>query len=347
MNPERRPRVALDAMGGDRAPESVVQGAIDAAAHFHDDLEVVLVGDENAIGCYLPATEAQRLGIEIVHTSESIGMGESATTSYRKKRDSSIAVGIKLLGERRVDAFVSAGNTGAVVTASLLGLGRIKGVHRPAILTIVPTHHGQCLMLDVGANSDTKPAHLYQFAIMGRVYAQSVSGIPEPTIGLLNIGEESSKGSDLAQAAFKMLTECPGNLNFVGNVEGRDILKGTVDVVVCDGFTGNVILKFAESVVGMVVGAIRSELKRSLKFKLGALLLKPVFARVRSRLNYEEYGGAPLLGVDGVVVICHGSSSAKAIRNALRVAASGAREGIDAKIAEELSRELLREEVAG
>jgi glycerol-3-phosphate acyltransferase PlsX len=334
-------------MGGDRAPESVVQGAIQAATDFPDLMQVVLVGDESAIGEHLPVERSRQLDIEIVHTSEAVAMDESATTSYRRKRDSSIAVGMKLLSDRRVDAFVSAGNTGAVVTGSLLGLGRIKGVHRPAIATIVPTHHGQCLMLDVGANSDTKPSHLYQFALMGRVYAKYVHDIESPTIGLLNIGEESSKGSDLAQAAFKMLSEGPDDLNFVGNVEGRDILKGTVDVVVCDGFTGNVILKFAESVVGMVVGAIRNELKQNLKFKLGALLLKPVFARVRSRLNYEEYGGAPLLGVDGIVVICHGSSSAKAIRNALRVAANSAREGVDSKIAEELSRELLREEVAG
>lgn len=335
-------------MGGDHAPEPIVLGAIEAATHFADEMEIILVGDEEAIRQFLPPERARSLGIQIVHATECIGMEESAASSFRKKRDSSIAVATKLASEGSAEAVVSAGNTGAVVTASLLNLGRIAGVLRPAIASVVPTHHnGQCILLDVGANSDTKPLHLYQFALMGRVFARCVYGIPSPSVGLLNIGEESSKGSEVAQQAFKILNDNASLLNFVGNVEGRDILRGTADVIVCDGFTGNVILKFAESVVGMVVGAIRNELKENLKFKLGAALLKPVFAKVKSRLNYEEYGGAPLLGLNGSVVIAHGTSSPKAIKNALRVAAKGARERVDTKIAEEVSRELVREEATG
>lgn len=334
-------------MGGDRAPETIVSGAIEAAEMHGSELQIVLVGDAKEIEKFLPAERAAALGIEVAHATESIGMDESAPSAYRKKRDASIVVASRMLRERSVDAVVSAGNTGGVVTASLLELGRVKGVMRPAIASIVPTPTGHCVLLDVGANSDSKPVHLYQFAVMGSVYAHSVFGVDSPKVGLLNIGEESSKGSDLAQQAFKILKHGDGSVNFIGNVEGRDILKGTADVVVCDGFTGNIILKFAESVIGMVVGTIRKEFSRNLKFKLAALLLKPAFARVRNQLNYEEYGGAPLLGVNGTVVISHGSSSPKAIRNALRLAARTAKEGVVSKIGEEIARELVGEEATG
>lgn len=334
-------------MGGDHAPESVVLGAIQAAERFGDDLQVVLVGDGEAIARVRPHADLAALGIEIVHSSESVGMGESAASSYRRKQDSSIAVACRLVTERRADAIVSAGNTGAVVTASLLGLSRIKGVLRPAIASIVPTVHGRCLLLDVGAVADAKPANLYQFAVMGRVYAQTVHGAAKPRVGLLNIGEEREKGSDLYKQSFLLLEERAADLNFVGNVEGRDVLGGDVDVVVCDGFTGNVLLKFAESIIGVVNGTIRKELGQSVVFRFGALLMKPVFAKLKSRLNYEEVGGAPLLGVNGIVVIAHGSSSPLAIRNAIRMGAAMAQEGVVARIGEELSRELLREEATG
>ena len=334
-------------MGGDRAPETIVAGAIEAAELHGAELQVVLVGDVKEIEKFLPSERAKSLDIEIVHATESIGMDESAPSAYRKKRDASIVVASRLVRERTVDALVSAGNTGGVVTASLLELGRVKGVLRPAIASLVPTPSGHCILLDVGANSDNKPVHLYQFAVMGSVYAQSVFGVQNPKVGLLNIGEESSKGSDLAQQAFKIMAEGDGGLNFMGNVEGRDILKGAADIVVCDGFTGNIILKFAESVIGMVVGTIKREFTRNLKFRLAAFLLKPAFARVKSQLNYEEYGGAPLLGVNGIVVISHGSSSAKAIRNAVRLAARTAKEGVVSKIGEEISRELDGEEATG
>lgn len=347
MTARARPRIALDAMGGDHAPKSEVEGAVLAARTYGDEFQIVLVGDEQAIRARLSPDEQARLGIEIVHAGETIGMGESAPSAYRKKPDASIVVATKLLKERKVDGLVSAGNTGAVVTCSLLGLGRLAGVDRPAIASIVPTPTGHCLLLDVGANSDTKPIHLYQFAVMGKVYAERVYQVERPKVGLLNIGEESSKGSDLTQQGFKLLDDARGHVNFIGNVEGRDILTGAADVVVCDGFTGNVILKFAESVVGMVVGTLRSELEKSLRFRLGALLLRPVFRKLRNKLNYEEYGGAPLLGVDGVVVIGHGRSTAKAIMNAVRVAATSAREGVDHKIGEELARELQRQAAIG
>ncbi len=343
----RRRRVAVDAMGGDTGPAVIVAGAVEAARRYFDTTQVVLVGDESEIRRHLDRTVEEELGVEVVHTSQTIDMGESATSVYRQRQDASVVVATRLLGAGKVDALVSAGNTGAVVTSSLLELGRVKGVARPAIASLVPTPTGHTVLLDVGANSDTKPLHLFQFAIMGRIYAQYVFDVADPRVGLLNIGEESSKGSEVAQQANKILEASRANLHFIGNVEGRDILRGTADVVVCDGFTGNVIIKFAESVVWMAVESARRELANNLKFKFGALLLKPVLHRLRNRLNYEEYGGAPLLGVNGVVVIGHGRSSAKAIMNAIRVADKGARERIDQKIREELAREQGSEEAAG
>jgi phosphate acyltransferase len=342
-----RSRVAVDAMGGDQGPGVIVQGAIEAARRAPGMFTVVLVGDEPEIRRHLPESMGAELGIEVVHTSETISMEESATSVYRRRKDASVVVATRLLAERKVDALVSAGNTGAVVTAALLGLGRLKGVFRPAIATLVPTPARHTVLLDVGANSECKPMHLFQYAVMGRVYAQYVFDVPDPKVGLLNIGEESTKGSEVYQQAFKILEDNRESLGFVGNVEGRDILRGTADVVVCDGFTGNVILKFAESVVWMAVETTRRELAKNLKFKFGALLLRPLLHRLRNKLNYEEYGGAPLLGVNGVVVICHGRSSAKAIMNAIRVAERGARERIDLKIREELAREHRGEEATG
>ncbi|MCC7144378.1 MAG: phosphate acyltransferase PlsX [Candidatus Eisenbacteria bacterium] len=342
-----KPRVAVDAMGGDHAPQSIVGGSILAAETFGSELQVVLIGDEPAIRRHLSLADQTRLGIEVVHSSETIGMAEAAATAYRKKPDASIVVATRMLKARQVHALVSAGNTGAVVTSSLLGLGRLAGVQRPAIATIVPTPTGHCLLLDVGANSDSKPMHLFQFAVMGKVYAQQVYGVENPKVGLLNIGEESCKGSDLTQQAHKLLEEGRGQMNFIGNVEGKDILTGHADVVVCDGFTGNVILKFAESVVNMAVQTVRREIESHIKYKIGAGLLRPVFSGLKNKLNYEEYGGAPLLGVDGVVVISHGRSTAKAIMNAIRVGGTAARQGVAEKIGEELARELQRQEATG
>lgn len=333
-------------MGGDHGPREVVLGALEAVSREPHGISVVLVGDEKEILSCLPEARPP-IGVEIVHCSETIGMAESAPSVYRRRKDASVVVATRLLAGRKVDGLVSAGNTGGVVTASLLGLGRIQGIYRPAIATVVPTPKGQTILLDVGANSEVKAVHLYQFGVMGRVYAQAVMGVPNPRVGLLNIGEESTKGSEAAQQAFQLLDSSREHVNFIGNVEGRDILRGTADVVVCDGFTGNVILKFAESVIWMVVEMARRELATNLKFKVGALLLRPLLYRIRNRLNYEEYGGAPLLGVDGVVIIAHGRSSAKAIMNAVRAAARSARQRVEHRIKEEISREHRGEEAAG
>ncbi len=347
MNRPSRPRIALDAMGGDDAPGPIVAGAVEAVENFHEELQVVLVGDQDAIHACLPRERAADLGIEIVHTTQTIGMGESAANSFRKKPDSSISVATRLVSKGEADAMVSAGNTGAVVTAGLLGLGRIKNVQRPALASVLPTISGRCLLLDVGANTECKVSHLAQFAIMGKVYSECVLGTERPRVGLLNIGEESSKGTELTQMTHKALDGIQGGLNFVGNVEGRDVLGGTVDVVVCDGFMGNVLLKFAESMIGVVTSTIREGLRRSIVYRLGALLMKPVFGTLKTKMSYEEVGGAPLLGVNGTVFVAHGSSTPKAIRNAIRFAATDAREGVVVKIGEELARELRKEEAAG
>jgi phosphate acyltransferase len=342
-----RIRVGVDAMGGDSAPAIEVEGAVAAARELTGSVEVVLVGDEDRIYRHLDRGLAKELGIRVHHTSERISMEESAAFSFRRKQDASIVVASRLQKDGEIDALVSAGNTGAVVTSSLLSLGRIPGVHRPAIAVLVPNPVGHTILLDVGANSDCKPVHLYQFAVMGMVYAREIFGVKNARVGLLNIGEEDSKGSDLAVQSYRLLQDARPNLNFIGNVEGRDILKGTADVVVCDGFTGNVILKFAESVIGMVMQTVRSGVEKNLKIRLGALLLKPVFRRLKARFNYEEYGGAPLLGVNGVCVISHGSSSALAIKNAIRVSADSARNRISERIKEELDREQSERRVLG
>jgi glycerol-3-phosphate acyltransferase PlsX len=334
-----RVRVGVDAMGGDNAPVVEIEGSIAAAKELNGAVEVVLVGHEDRIYHHLDRGQAERLGIRVHHSTEQVLMGDSAAFSFRRKQDSSIVVASRLLKLGEIDAIVSAGNTGAVVTASLLSVGRVEGVVRPAIAVIVPTPTGHTILLDVGANSDCKPVHLYQFAVMGMVYSKYIFGVAEPRVGLLNIGEEDSKGSEAAVQAYKLLHDARPRVNFIGNVEGRDVLKGTADVVVCDGFTGNVILKFAESVIGLMMSTVRREMEKDLSIRFGALLLKPVFRRLKSRLNYEEYGGAPLLGVNGVCVIAHGSSSALAIKNAIRVAAESARSRISARIKEELDRE--------
>jgi phosphate acyltransferase len=339
--------VGVDAMGGDSAPSVEVQGALLAAREAAGDLGIILVGDEERIHRHLDRAEGERLGIRVHHSADRISMEESAAFASRRKQDSSIVVAARLLKERQIDALVSAGNTGAVVSSMLLSLGRIPGIQRPAIGVLIPTPTGHTILLDVGANSDCKAIHLYQFAQMGKVYAQTVYNVSEPRIGLLNIGEEHSKGTEASVQAHKMMSDARPQMNFIGNVEGRDVLKGTADVVVCDGFTGNVILKFAESVVGMLLQTVRREREKSLKIQIGAMLLKPVFKRLRARFNYEEYGGAPLLGVNGICVIGHGASSPLAIKNAIKVAAESARRRINAHIKEELDREQAQPQVLG
>jgi glycerol-3-phosphate acyltransferase PlsX len=320
MTGHRRIRIAVDAMGGDLGPGVVVRGAMEALRDAAEPFEVLLVGDEPVLWRELEQLEITGLPLFVVHAPEQVEMSEKVPRAWRDKRSSSIAVCAALVGDGRAEGLVSAGNTGVVVATSLLNLGRMPGILRPAIATLIPTFGGQCVILDVGANADCKPVHLCQFAHMGRIYANLVLGVPEPRVGLLNIGEEPTKGSALAQAAYQLMDASRAALNFVGNVEGRDIFAGAVEVVVCDGFTGNVILKLAGSLAGVGSRILGEEVRRSTTAKLGALLMKPALLSLKRRFNYEEVGGALLLGTRGISVICHGRSSPRAIRNAIRVA---------------------------
>lgn len=323
-------RIALDAMGGDRGPMVTVEGAVAAAREFN--LSVVLVGNEEEISKALKQHAAAGLGIAIRHAPETVGMQESPSAALRKKKQSSIRVGLELVKNGEADAFISAGNTGAVMATALITLGPLPGVERPAIALIIPTLKGQSILLDAGANADCKARHLLQFAIMGDVYARQVMGKRLPTVGLLSIGEEESKGNELTREAFKGLEE-DQTLNFIGNVEGREVLTGAADVIVCDGFTGNIALKIIEGAAEFFTRLLKEELGKGLAGMAGALLARGAFKRFKKVVDYTEYGGAPLLGVRGICIISHGRSSAKAFKNAIRAAA----ECVDNKVLEHIT----------
>jgi glycerol-3-phosphate acyltransferase PlsX len=320
-------RIALDAMGTDRHPAVEVEGAVLALRDLAEDVEIVLVGDEARIGAELARwPEAAAGRIDVVHASEIIQAGDPAAAAVRRKPDSSIVVGLRLQTQGEVDAFVSAGSTGAVMAASLILLRPVPGVDRPAVATVLPTSSLPSLLIDSGANVDSKPGHLLQFARLGAIYVEDVWRRSRPRVGLLNIGEEPEKGDELTVEAHRLLRA--SDLNFVGNVEGRDIIRGVCDVLVADGFVGNVLLKFYESVTGFMHGMLRAELAES----HGTLDLDRVF-RV---FDYTEYGGAPLLGVNGITIICHGGSPPRAICNALRVA----RQAVETKMLGHIRREV-------
>lgn len=322
-------RIALDAVGTDRAPASEVAGALGALRDLDDDLELVLVGDRRVVEAELARHESvPRSRLTVHHAPDRVLPGEPPATVVRRKPGSSIVVGVGLHREGEVDAFVSAGSTGAVMASSLFILRALEGVDRPAVGTLLPTAKNPVLLLDAGANVDCKPLHLTQFAHLGHIYAQDLMGIERPRVGLLNIGEEPEKGNELALETHRLLAG-DRSLNFVGNVEGREIIQGACDVLVADGFVGNVLLKFYESVAQFIIGL----LKDSMKDMKATFDLEEVF-RV---LDYSEYGGAPLLGVDGVCVICHGGSPPKAIRNAIRVAAQAVRSDMVAHMGRELA----------
>jgi phosphate acyltransferase len=326
-------RIGLDAMGGDKAPQAPVQGALMAIEEYGYD--VVLIGREDEIRKELEGKTYPREKIEIVDAPQAIGMDEPAALSVRKKRDSSIVVGADLLKKKRFDAFVSAGNTGAVVCAATLSLRLLPGVDRPGIAVIFPTLNKPCLVIDVGANIDPKPLHLLQYGIMGDAYSKHILGKEKPTVGLLNIGEESTKGTENIKEAYTMLQD--SEVNFVGNIEPKEVYRGKVDVVVCDGFVGNVFLKVTEGVVESGILLIKRELKQSsLITKLGALMTLPAFKIIKSKMDATEYGGAPLMGVDGCVIIAHGISNAKAMKNAIRAAAENVAHRVNAHVVEEL-----------
>ena len=321
-------RIAVDAMGGDHAPQINVDGAVAAAREF--DIPTMLVGRAKLLEDLLADSGYSGGNIEIVDASEVISMDDPATAAIRKKRNSSIRVAANCVRDGRAQGLVSAGHTGAAMVSAKMVIGTIEGVDRPALATILPNLSGHCLLLDVGANPDAKTQHFKEFAVMGSLYAQLAFGKKQPSIGLMSIGEEDSKGTDRTKEAFKTLKET--GLRFVGNVEGRDVFNGSVDVIVTDGFTGNVILKVSEALAEMVEKLLREEIKKTLKASVGFLLSRSAFRSFRSRLDYSEYGGAPLLGVKGCVIICHGRSTAKAIKNAIRFAAEFSRQGLAEKI---------------
>jgi glycerol-3-phosphate acyltransferase PlsX len=316
------PRVAVDALGGDRAPDEVVAGALEAAA---DGIDVTLFGPAGL----------DTGGLELVDAPETIDMGDKAVEAARTKTRSSLVAAVLAVADGRADAVVSAGNTGAMLAAGLFHLKRLPGVMRPAIAVTLPTRRGPCVLLDAGANADSRPEHLHQFGIMGAVFAEHILGIERPDVRLLSIGEEPTKGNELTLEAHALLRDTPG-IDFRGNVEGRDLLRGAGDVVVTDGFTGNVTLKLLEGTVAEVFAVLREEITATAAGRLGGLLIRPAARRLRRRLDPDTYGGAYLLGLRGLAVIAHGNSGARAIANAIRTAARGA----DTRVVERLAERL-------
>jgi phosphate acyltransferase len=321
-------RIAVDAMGGDHAPQVNVDGAIAASREF--GIASLLVGRAKLLEQLLADSGYRGSEIEVVDAAEVITMDDPATAAIRKKRNSSIRVAANCVRDGRAAGLVSAGHTGAAMVSAKMVIGTIEGVDRPALAAILPNLAGHCLLLDVGANPDAKTQHFKEFAVMGSIYAQLAFGKTSPSIGLMSIGEEDSKGTDRTKEAFKSLKET--GLHFIGNVEGRDVFNGSVDVIVTDGFTGNVILKVSEALAEMVEKLLREEIKRTLQASVGFLLSRSAFRSFKSRLDYSEYGGAPLLGVKGCVIICHGRSTAKAVKNAIRFAAEFSRQKLAEKI---------------
>jgi glycerol-3-phosphate acyltransferase PlsX len=327
-----RCRIALDAMGGDHAPHEIVQGALQALAEY-PTIEILLVGREEVLREQLGGSVPSR--IEIVDAREVVDMTDNALAPLRRKRNSSIRVCANLVAEGKAAAVVSAGHTGAAMTSAYKVIGTIEGVSRPALAAVLPSSKGHTVLLDVGANVDSKPAYLREFAVMGHYYAQLILGIDAPRVGLLSIGEEEGKGNELTKETFRVLKEA--GLNFMGNAEGRDIFNGNADVIVCDGFTGNVVLKASESLAEMMRNLIREEITSTFTRKVGAFLAKGAFDGVKKRTDYAEYGGAPLLGIKGGCIISHGRSNAKAVKNAIRVACDFATKQIDVKIREKIN----------
>lgn len=326
-------KIGVDAMGGDHAPYEVVKGAIQALEQSKS--EIVFYGDESQIKEVLNALAYKGSKVSIIHADEAIENDDKPVAAIKSKPNSSMVLGLKALRKNEVDAFVSAGNTGALLAGSLFKVGRIKGVDRPAICTVYPTAKGISVLVDAGANAECKSIHLTQFALMGSLYAETVLGIPNPKVGLVNIGAEETKGTPLYIQAHQDLKKMP--IHFVGNVEGRDIPQGDVDVIVADGFTGNIILKLTEGVAKSITQGMKHHMLKNFIGKIGALLIKNNLKDFKKQLDYTEYGGAPLLGVNGLVVKAHGSSNAKAFKNAIRYA----EKGIESKIVETIHEHIL------
>lgn len=327
-------RIAVDAMGGDRAPDIVIKGAILAALEIPE--EIILVGKEDILKERLSAYKKVPQNISLANATEVIEMDEAPAVSVRRKKDSSINVAVKMVKENNADAVVSAGNTGAVVCAASLFLKILPGVDRPGISVLLPTLKNVVQVIDMGANIDAKPEHLLQYGIMGSIYSSQVLNKKNPKVGLLNIGEEETKGPEFVKDTFKLL-EQNANINFIGNVEGRDIYVGDCDVIVCDGFLGNVVLKVSEGLAEAFKEMLKRKLSTNVITKLGSLLSAPAFKALKKEIDYSEYGGAPLLGIDGVCIIAHGSSSANAIKNAIRVARQSILHNVNQHIVEAIN----------
>ncbi|MBL7139803.1 MAG: phosphate acyltransferase PlsX [Planctomycetes bacterium] len=326
-------RLVLDAMGGDNAPAEIVRGAVAARDLLEGD-EIILVGDQEAVERELAALGASCARLRVVHAGQQVGMAEPPVEAVRRKPDSSMRRAVELMARGEADAVVSAGNTGAFVAAAHMIAKRLPGVRRPGISVVFPTLHGPLVLIDVGANVDSRPFHLLQYAVMAGVYARKVFHVTDPRVGILSIGEESAKGNELAREARDLLVR--SSLKFRGNAEGRDLFNGRFDVVVCDGFVGNIVLKCVEALADSVFQMIAQEVR---SLEPGARdALEPVMTALQRRHDAEEYGGAPLLGVDGVVIICHGNAKARAITNALRVAATYARQEVNRTIVEEVAK---------
>nr|MBF0221759.1 phosphate acyltransferase PlsX [Desulfobulbaceae bacterium] len=344
-------QIALDVMGGDREPDEVISGAVDAVCKY--GYQVVLLGDKKCIDTSLTkhladykkcAAQKEHTSafdvhdrISIVHTTQVVEMDESPLDAIRKKKDSSIVVAFEQLKDKKVDAVVSAGNSGATLAAAVKTLGRLKGISRPGIAGIFPTLKKPLVIMDVGANVDCRPQHLHQFAVMATAFSRVLFDIDEPRVGLLSIGEEGGKGNALVKKTHELLTA--SNLNYIGNVEGRDIFQGDVDVMVCDGFVGNVCLKLSEGLADAMVSMLREEFSKNLISKVGYLLTKKAYANLKKRTDYAEYGGAPLLGFNGTAIICHGRSNSRAIMNAIRVAAEMVRNNMNDHICNLLAKD--------
>jgi glycerol-3-phosphate acyltransferase PlsX len=329
-------RIALDAMGGDFGPPSLVAGAVMALREYHHIQKLYLVGDQRQIETELEKHRCNDSRIEIVHSMQVVEMSDKAWSAVRRKKHSSVSRAVDLVKHDQADAIVSAGHTGAAVAASIVKLRTLKGIDRPGIAAVLPTQFNVFVLIDAGATIDSRPEHLLQYAIMGSVYSRHVLGYKNPTVGLVSLGEEDVKGTELTKEVFKLLKR--SRLNFVGNIEGRHLFEDPVEVVVCDGFVGNVILKTSESIAVAIFKWLKHELTRTKIRMAGAYVARHAFNDIKRKTNYEEYGGSPLLGVNGICIIAHGASTPLAIKNALRVAAESIEHRVNPHIVEEIRR---------
>lgn len=334
-------KIALDAMGGDYAPAVNIEGALETVDNYHD-IEIILVGDESLLKKELESKKYPHGLISIRHASQTVTMEESPSVAIRKKRDSSIRRGIELVKNGEADGFVSAGHSGVVMGTALLILGTSQGVERPAIAAIMPTLKAPFVLIDAGANLHCKPENLLQFALMGSTYCRTILGRSEPRVVLVSTGEEDTKGNVLTKETFKLLKEA--DINFIGNVDGKDIFTGNYDVIVCDGFTGNVILKTSEGLADALIKMIKIEVANLTAGRIGYLLMKPALKNFKRKTDYDEYGGAPLLGINGTCIISHGRSTAKAIRNAIKVASDFAEKKVYEVISSSIEKDMQRHE---